>query len=185
MNTVNKLTPLFALVLVGCPSRTKIADHAPAVRECETNENCEPAAPTCVHVNRKGEFSFKEEPLYSMCVAPCKSGACGEGQRCVERRMLKLVNDPSGGRFQQTGAPTTEHYCVPSTRYGAAQLGQACARDEDCAADAPFCASERCTRLCASAGAGGAGDCPSGYACKTFQRVGREAVQSFDFCLAP
>ncbi len=172
---MRKLAPLFVLALLGCPSRTQIADRSASVRECESDSNCEAGAPKCIHVNRQGNFSLADEPIYSMCVTSCDGAKCADSFRCVEHRLLKLVASPGGGRIQQMGVPTTEHYCVPVTRYGTAQIGQSCARDEDCEAAAPYCANGECTRLCASG-------CPAGLACRSFQRITREGAQNYDFC---
>ena len=184
------IVSLMSAVLLGCHpipppasrANTQAIQATPPSRDCFSDVDCDRDAAKCLSMNRAGELmtgsSKDPEPRYSRCLVRCDDAPCAQEQRCVIRPVMKI----GPGR---RAVPSSEHYCIPKPRYGAAPLGGRCATDDDCDERAPYCLDAMCASWCPpfSSEVATPKNCPSGYECRPAQRVLKDELQVSDFCV--
>jgi hypothetical protein len=100
------------------------------------------------------------EPMGGRCITPCPNPAATNGACPANYGCYQLMNDPG-------------HYCIPDSQdctnlnnFTTLQMGQNCGTNPMTTCATGLDCIGICSKTCT--GAPGQGDCPTGYACATF-----------------
>jgi hypothetical protein len=149
---------------------------------CRSESDC-PAPKHCVAFDRGGNDAFDEgrqspfREWRQLCVSACTSDAdCPRGFGC-HGHVEYVVFAPEGGE----GTVEAHTTCAPVSPYGNAARGEPCTRDDDCAAGAAYCVSDRCVSACMRCPPDC--ECADGYTCSRFQTLSGSRSGSAAYCV--